>query len=118
MFQERPLIARITVERDQPSRMSRSPVSLMCRVPTISQRGSSLNPEPMALFPSCERLVLMIRTPIGELGRSQVQMAAGPAQALVTNPKRSWLESRKPMPRPIPDSKYEALRDKLKVAIH
>ncbi len=35
-----------------------------------------------------------------------------------TKPSRSWFESRNPMPRPIPDSKYEALRDMLKVTMH
>ena len=35
-----------------------------------------------------------------------------------TKPSRSWFESRKPMPRPIPVSKYEALRDMLNVTMH
>ena len=35
-----------------------------------------------------------------------------------TNPSRSWFESRKPIPRPIPVSKYEAERDMLNVTMH
>ena len=35
-----------------------------------------------------------------------------------TKPSRSWFESRKPMPRPMPVSKKEALRDMLKVTMH
>ena len=35
-----------------------------------------------------------------------------------TNPSRSWFESRNPMPRPMPVSKYEALRDMLNVTMH
>ena len=32
-----------------------------------------------------------------------------------TKPRRSWLESRNPIPRPIPLSKYDAERERLKV---
>ena len=35
-----------------------------------------------------------------------------------TNPSRSWFESRKPIPRPIPVSKYDAERDMLNVTMH
>ena len=35
-----------------------------------------------------------------------------------TNPSRSWFESRKPIPRPIPVSKYDAERDRLNVTMH
>ncbi len=35
-----------------------------------------------------------------------------------TKPSRSWLESRKPRPRPMPDSYREAERDMLKVTMH
>ena len=35
-----------------------------------------------------------------------------------TKPSKSWLESRNPMPLPMPVSKYEALRDMLKVTMH
>ena len=40
------------------------------------------------------------------------------AGTMWTKPSRSWLESRNPMPRPIPDSKYDADRDMLNVIMH
>ena len=35
-----------------------------------------------------------------------------------TNPSRSWVESRKPIPRPIPDSNSDADRERLNVTTH
>lgn len=35
-----------------------------------------------------------------------------------TKPSRSWFESRKPIPRPMPVSKYDAERDMLNVTMH
>ena len=103
------------------SRMPTSPVSLMyAATPAISHSGSSLKPEPMSLFPrfvsgwywwyaepssNCVDAMSMMRS------RARSGMRC-------TKPSRSWLESRKPIPRPIPVSKNDADRDMLNVTMH
>ena len=103
------------------SRIATSPVSLMyAATPAMSHSGSSLKPEPMSLFPrfvsgwywwyaepssNCVDAMSMMRS------RARSGMRC-------TKPSRSWLESRKPIPRPIPVSKNDAERDMLNVTMH
>ena len=103
------------------SRIATSPVSLMyAATPAMSHSGSSLKPEPMSLFPrfvsgwywwyaepssNCVEAMSMMRS------RARSGMRC-------TKPSRSWLESRKPMPRPMPVSKNDAERDMLNVTMH
>ena len=49
------------------------------------------------------------------MSRSRSRARAG---TMWTKPSRSWLESRNPIPRPMPDSKSDAERDMLKVTMH
>ena len=67
-----------------------------------------------------ERLVLVVGAAVGELRRGDVEdpLAGARRAPGARSPSRSWFESRKPMPRPMPVSKYEALRDMLNVTMH
>ena len=66
-----------------------------------------------------ERLVLVVRAAVGELRGGDVEdPRPGPLGDHVDSPSRSWFESRKPIPRPMPDSNSDAERDRLKVTMH
>ena len=102
-------------------RIARSPVSLTyAAVPEISHSGSSLKPPPMSLLP---RLVSgwywWYALPSGFCVAAMSRIRSFAREGIrCTKPSRSWFESRKPMPRPIPVSKYEAERDMLNVTMH
>ena len=88
-------------------RMLTSPVSARyAYTPATSHSGSSLKPPPMSALPFLVSGWYWCHAEPSSIWVEAMSMMRSRARSGMrcTKPSRSWLESRKPMPRPMPDS--------------